>query len=445
MNIANHRENPVAISLIAAIGGLLFGYDTAVISGAIGWVKVQFPLSIAMEGWLVSSGLLGCIAGVLITGLISDRIGRKKVLFLAGALFLLSGLGCAFSPSLSIFIFTRFIGGVGVGMASVISPMYIAEFAPAEKRGKMISYYQLAITVGILLAYLTNAILVKFTAFDFENSLLKWFFQTEVWRPMFLAMAIPSLVFIYLLLRVPESPRWLQLNQNKKNEKLDSASTAKQAKSASTIKLSSPSIRLPLLIGVLLAVFQQFSGINAIIYYGPSIFETAGIGKNDALFFQSIVGVINLVFTFVAIKTADKLGRKFLLVGGLIGMIASLTACGFIFYTGVTASSLLLFFILLFIACFAMSVGPITWVLINEIFPNNVRVKAVSLCTLVLWIAVWIVGQFFPWMLKNAGAANTFFTFAFFCILNLIFCYRLVKETKNKTLEELEEIYISPH
>jgi MFS transporter, SP family, arabinose:H+ symporter len=220
---------------------------------------------------------------------------------------------------------------------------------------------------------------------------------------------------------------------------------ASAAKTGTQLSLQSKAIRLPLFIGIMLAVFQQFSGINAIIYYGPRIFESAGMNVDDALIFQTIIGVINLVFTFVAIKTADKLGRKFLLVTGLTGMIISLICCGFLFYSGNSQGTLLLLFIVLFIACFAMSVGPITWVLINEIFPTDVRVKAVSICTFALWTAVWIVGQFFPWLLQNVGPANTFLIFAFFCILNLFFCWRIVKETKNKTLEEVEQIFIAPH
>lgn len=452
--------NTTAISLIAAIGGLLFGFDTAVISGALVWVKVQFPLSVAMEGWLVSSGLLGCIIGVFITGFISDRIGRKKVMMLSGLLFLFSGIGCAFASSLFIFTLARFIGGMGVGMASVISPLYIAEFAPAEKRGRMIAYYQLAITVGILLAYFSNALLVRLVDSNIKDETLKWFFQTEVWRPMFLVMAIPSLLYIFFLMKIPESPRWL-MSVHRTQEAaaiLQQVSTPEMApKHLMNIKLStaksktaqltltSKSLRLPLLIGIFLAVFQQFSGINAIIYYGPRIFESAGFGKENALLFQTIIGVINLVFTFIAIKNTDRLGRKFLLMAGLTGMVLSLACCGFLFYTNHTENILLLFLILFFIACFAMSLGPVTWIVINEIFPIDVRVKAVSICTFSLWAAVWLIGQFFPWLLQKAGPANTFWLFAFFCLLNLLFCWRIVRETKNKTLEEMEQVFVAPH
>jgi len=258
-------------------------------------------------------------------------------------------------------------------------------------------------------------------------------------------MVIPSLLFIILLIKIPESTRWLLTVQSKKEQ--NKLQTISSSAINETLKLSlqSKSLRLPLLIGILLAVFQQFSGINAIIYYGPSIFESAGMGKDDALIFQSIIGIINLVFTFIAIKTADKLGRKPLLLIGLSGMIISLFCCGFLFYNASSHTMLLLFFIVLFIACFAMSVGPVTWILINEIFPNEVRAKAVAACTFALWAAVWIFFQFFPWMLKNAGAAFTFWLFAFFCLLNLLFTWRILKETKNKTLEELGEIFTPGH
>ncbi len=345
-------------------------------------------------------------------------------------------------------------------MASVISPMYIAEFAPASKRGQMIAYYQLAITLGILLAYFSNALLLKLTQATFDAPTLQWFFQAEAWRPMFLVMAIPSILYIQYLAGIPESPRWLislgktaeaatilhRIREPQSAEKeLQGITSAASAKPGQRLTLKSKTIRLPLLIGILLAVFQQFSGINAIIYYGPSIFEAAGMGKGDALIFQTIIGAINVIFTFVAIKKADKLGRKFLLVAGLTGMIVSLVCCGLLFYSGNTGNALLLLAIILFIACFAMSVGPITWILINEIFPTEVRVKAVAVCTFALWAAVWMVGQFFPWLLQNTGPANTFWLFAFFCLLNLIFCYRAVRETKNKTLEEVEQIFISAH
>ena len=446
-------------ALIAALGGLLFGFDTAVISGTISFVKSQFALNASQEGWFVSSGLLGCILGVILTSFLSDRLGRKKVMMLSAFMFLLSGIGCAFAPGFNLLVSARLIGGIGVGMASVISPMYIAEFAPATSRGRAIAYYQLAITIGILLAYFSNALLLQLSQNDFQNNFLQWFLQREIWRPMFFVMSIPSAAFMALLIRIPESPRWLfSVNRKEKAEailqstigslaatkELEDMNTAALKHSESQLSVFSKSIRLPLIIGITLAILQQFCGINAIIYYGPSIFESAGIAKGNALIFQVIIGTINLLFTFVAIKYADKFGRRFLLLTGLSGIVLSLVLCGLLFYFN-TNNIFLLCMIVLFIACFALSLGPVTWIIINEIFPTEVRSKAVAICTFSLWSAVWIVGQFFPWLLEKSGAAVTFWVFAFFSLVNLLFSLLVVKETKGKTLEEMEEVFATPH
>lgn len=460
MNMRSPSSRMNYICTTVAIGGLLFGFDTAVISGAISLLKLQYSLSAAMEGWLVSSGLLGCIIGVFVTGILSDRIGRKKTIMLAGIMFLLSGIGCAFGSSFNFLIISRIIGGIGVGMASVISPMYIAEFAPANKRGRMIAYYQLAITVGILLAYFSNALLVLLGQRHFDNGFMQYFFTNETWRPMFLVMSLPACIFVLLLIKVPESPRWLiSANHKEKAKKILNSvreqlvavkefkeiEAAAQKTANRNMSVLDPSVRLPLIIGIVLAVLQQFSGINAIIYYGPSIFQTAGIASSNALIFQVIIGTVNLLFTIVAIRTADQYGRRFLLMTGLTGIIFSLVFCGFLFYTGNTHGILLLALIILFIACFAFSLGPVTWIIINEIFPADVRVKAVSLCTLTLWIAVWLIGQFFPWLLEKAGPAFTFWVFGACSIANLLFCWKVVKETTGKTLEEMEDFFVAPH
>ncbi|MFT3936598.1 MAG: sugar porter family MFS transporter [Chitinophagaceae bacterium] len=436
------------ICLAAATGGLLFGFDTAVISGALEPIKTQFSLETTMEGWLVSSGLAGCIAGVLLSGLLSDSLGRKKTILLSGLMFLLSALGCAFAPSVSLLIASRIIGGVGVGMASVISPMYISEFAAADKRGRMVAYYQLAITVGILLAYFSNALLI--------NLHLD---AIAIWRPMFLTMALPSIVFIALLYAIPESPRWLVSvnkieaaakvlstvrNEEEAATELSQIQKAAQQKRESSVSLFSAAVRLPLLIGVLLAVFQQFSGINAIIYYGPSIFKAAGIDSSNALLLQVVIGAVNLLSTFIAIKWVDQYGRKKLLAVGLTGIVVSLILCGLLFYTGKTEGPWLLILMLFYIACFAFSLGPITWIIINEIFPTAVRVKAVAFCTLMLWVAVWLVGQFVPWLLEKAGPAMMFWIFALFSLCNFFFSRLVVKETTGKTLEEMETVF-APH
>ncbi|MFI5222578.1 MAG: MFS transporter, partial [Bacteroidia bacterium] len=294
MNPSPPSSRITYICLTAAIGGLLFGFDTAVISGTISFVKAQFALTPPEEGWFVSSGLLGCILGVILTSFLSDRLGRKKVMMLSGFMFLLSGFGCAFAPGFNLLVSARLIGGIGVGMASVISPMYIAEFAPATNRGRMIAYYQLAITIGILLAYFSNSLLLRLAQNNIQATFLQWFLQRETWRPMFFVMSIPSAVFMALLIKIPESPRWLfSVNKKEKadailistigsiaaTKELDDMNKAALKHSDSQLSVFSKSIRLPLFIGITLGILQQFCGINAIIYYGPSIFESAGIAK----------------------------------------------------------------------------------------------------------------------------------------------------------------------
>ena len=277
------------------------------------------------------------------------------------------------------------LGGIGVGMASVISPMYITEFADAEKRGRMVSYYQLAITVGILLAYFSNALIVSYGG---SGS-----FAVEIWRPMFLVMALPSILFLLLLYGIPESPRWLvSVRQDQQaaavlltvrtqaaaENELQAIKISMQAAAAKNTSLLSPALRLPLLIGILLAVFQQFSGINAIIYYGPSIFKAAGIDSSNALLFQVIIGAVNLLATLIAIKWVDRYGRKRLLTLGLSGIVLSLILCGWLFYAGYTQGPLLLVLMLVYIACFAFSLGPVTWIIINEIFSYHGKGKSGS-------------------------------------------------------------------
>ena len=448
----NKRTNYICFAV--ALGGLLFGFDTAVISGAISFVKTQFALDTVSEGWLVSSGLLGSIIGVFTTGIISDGIGRKKTIIIAAIVFLISGFGCGFASSFALLVAARMIGGIGVGMASVISPMYISEFAPAEKRGRMVAYYQLAITFGILLAYFSNAAILSLS----QNSATELLAQP--WRGMFVVMCVPSLIFLLMLISVPESPRWLvEVNRQTDAQKvlytvrpkpaadneLGDIKNARARTISNPVSLFHPSLRIPLFIGIVLAVLQQFSGINAIIYYGPNIFQSAGLSSSNALMFQVIIGTVNFLSTIIAIAYADKYGRKFLLKTGLTGIVISLVLCGVLFYTNNTHGIFLLILMMTYIICFAFSIGPVTWIVINEIFPTHVRVKAVTVCTLALWIAVWLVGQFFPWLLEKVGPAFTFWAFAVFSSINLIFSLTILKETKGKTLEEMDTAFVAPH
>ena len=451
----NYSSRVNYICITVAIGGLLFGFDTAAISGAIGLVKIQFNLNPAGEGWMVSCGLLGCIIGVFGTGMLTNKVGRKKSILLSALMFLFSGLGCAFTHSFSTLVIARMIGGMGVGMASVIAPMYISEFAPAQKRGRMVAYYQFAITAGILLAYFSNAFVLNYSKEHHGNLLI-----SEPWRMMFLVMCLPSLMMLMLLGSIPESPRWLvSVKQFSRAGailgsvrppdaavlELQNIRSANEDVIKRTSSLFSPSMRRPLLTGMLLAVLQQFSGINAVIYYGPSIFQSAHIDISNSLLFQVIIGSVNLLFTIIAIVYVDKFGRKFLLKAGLTGIVLSLIVCGYLFFSHNTGGVFLLILMLIYIACFAFSIGPITWIIINEIFPSHIRVKAVSLCTLTLWIAVWVVGQFFPWLIENVGPAFTFWIFAGFSLINLVFSTRVLQETKGKTLEESDMLFVNPH
>ncbi len=442
------------LSFIAAIGGFLFGFDTAVISGTLSFVVKQFGMDAGMEGWFVSSALLGCIIGVAFAGKLSDSFGRKNVLLLSALLFLASGIGCGLAPNISWLITYRLIGGLGVGVASIISPLYISEFAPAKYRGSLVSVYQLAITIGILAAYFSNASLLKLsTNHIYENALLNWIINKEVWRVMFVMYAFPAVIFFLLLLIVPESPRWLALKGETDKAllyltKLNGANAAKielaeikaasKEESGSLKMLLEPKYRVPLIIGLSLPILSQFSGINAIIYYGPQILEHAGFQLSSALGGQVTIGIINTLFTFIAIFMIDKWGRKPLLIAGISGAIISLTVCGILFAKGITDGPWILISILAYISCFAFSFGPICWVIIGEIYPNSIRGRAMSVATLTLWVGVFIIGWLTPIMLNGIGAAFTFWIFALLCIPALYITLKVIPETKGKTLEEIE-------
>jgi SP family arabinose:H+ symporter-like MFS transporter len=440
------------ITLTATLGGFLFGFDTAVISGTISFVKLQFGMSSLMEGWYVSSALLGCIAGVAISGKLSNKLGRKKVMLFAAFLFAISAIGCALAPDATMLILFRLIGGLGIGVASVVCPMYIAELAPSQIRGKLITYYQLAITIGILVAYFSNSkIQLNAAEAATTSDVYKLLFSGEIWRGMFVMGIIPALLFILLILFIPESPRWLALkNKPEKARKiLASITNLKQAEveiAAIQQSLQSRQIKvkelfrgklaLPMMIGILLTALSQFSGINAIIYYGPSILEKAGFQLSDALGGQVTIGLVNMAFTFVAIFIIDRGGRKPLLMWGIAGSALSLLFAGILFAFNITNGWAILLCIILFIACFAFSFGPVVWVVISEIFPTNIRGEAVAISTMSLWIANWIVGQFFP--LLNQWPAVPFFVFALCCVAALWLTWKKIPETRGRSLEEIE-------
>ncbi|MFP5080962.1 sugar porter family MFS transporter [Pedobacter sp. JCM 36344] len=447
------------ITVVASLGGLLFGFDMAVISGVLPFVRKQFDLSALQEGWFVSSALVGCIVGVAFSGDLSDRLGRKKLLFLSAFLFLISAVGCALVHSLTWLIIFRLIGGVGVGIASIVVPLYLSEIAPAHVRGRLVTCYQLAITVGILLAYITNSVLLSHSEANItsvSSSLFNLVYVTEVWRGMFSIGTILALLFLVGLFFVPESPRWLmrkglvsegmlilqKINNDQEVPASSAIVVADDLESGTYRELFSPRLRKALLLGILLPLFSQLSGINAIIYYGPSILNDAGIALSNSFLGQIIFGVANLVFTFVAIWKVDDWGRRPLYLVGTLGATISLVITGVFFYLGMTTSVFLIISMTLFLACFAFSIGPLKFVVASEIFPTNIRGKAMGLSIMVMWVADTIMGQLTPVLLREAGSAATFWVFGFFCFIAFITVYKLLPETKGKSLEEIEKFWV---
>jgi SP family xylose:H+ symportor-like MFS transporter len=444
----------VAVCLVAALGGLLFGYDTGVISGAIGSMKAHFNLTSGEEGWAGSCVLVGCMIGVVIAGLVSDFLGRRRTMLLAGFLFLISSIGTAVPQTLSVFVLFRMLAGVGVGFASMASPMYIAEISPARLRGRMVSINQFAIISGMLIVYFVNYFIIRQGDDEWKIAMS--------WRWMFASGAVPSLLFLLLLLAVPESPRWL-VDRGRLREANNvlwriSGKHGAQAELAaiegaaagktfieSLHELFRPGLRFALVLGVLLAILQQVTGINVFLYFAPKIFKAiGGADEKAALLQQVVVGAVNLLFTIVAIWTVDRVGRKPLMVIGALGMGACLLAMGAAAYFQIETAAWMLVFILGYIACFALSVGPVTWVILSEIFPSGVRGCALAIATFFLWMADWGVTQTYPMMedekgylVANFHHAFPFAIYAVFCLILLI-VLRWVPETKGKSLEEIE-------
>ena len=453
-----HRKLPKILWVtcaVAALGGFLFGFDMAVVSGILPLVTKQFALSAFQQGWFVSSALVGCILGVAASGELGDRFGRRPMLMLAAILFLLSALGCALLPTFSSIIAARILGGVGVGIASSMVPLYISEIAPARIRGRLVTYYQLAVTLGILVAYLSNAFFVQVTL-GMAGSASGWlgvWFHEEVWRVMFLVGALPALVFLLGLLGVPESPRWLLqkgrtaagmallnrfVGEAEASADLESKRQSEEQHRSSYRELFSPRLRKALLLGLLLPLFSQFCGINAIIYYGPSILNATGVSLSSSLQSQIVFGVANLVFTLIAVWKVDKLGRRPLYLIGTSAAALSLVVVGASLYAESTHGVLLLLSVIVFLASFAFSIGPLKFVVAAEIFPAHIRGRAMALSIMVMWVADTVIGQLTPVLLEWIGAAFTFWFFALWCALAFVTVYRLLPETKGKSLEDIE-------
>lgn len=456
------QENPSylrLIALIAATGGFLFGFDMAVISGALTFVQDQFGLTAAQEGWFVSSALIGCILGVALSGELSDRAGRRVALMSAGLLFFVSAIGTALAPDFALLVTARLMGGMAVGIASNVVPLYLSEVAPARIRGRLVTYYQLAVTMGILVAYISNsgmlALSERMAASD-NGPWLEYLLVQEVWRAMFGVETIPALLFVAGLTLIPESPRWLCnrgdqtramgileriLGSEKARGSMAEIQQTLSEEKGSYRELLQPGMRKALLIGILLPVFSQFSGINAVIYYGPRILNEAGVDLGSALFSQILIGLANMLFTFIAIWKVDSLGRRSLYLIGTAGATVCLVATGYLFHIGATGSPLLLLSVVLFIACFAFSIGPLKFVIASEIFPNRIRGRALALSIMAMWVADTIVGQLTPMMLATGGAAGTFWIFAFFCAVAFWFIYTRVPETKGRSLEQIQHMW----
>jgi MFS transporter, SP family, arabinose:H+ symporter len=433
------KSTVIFVSIVAAIGGLLFGFDTAIIAGATRYLKDQFALSSLQEGWAVSVVLIGCMFGAGLAGGISDRIGRKRFLLVSAALFFISALGCALPRNIAEFVIFRFIGGLGIGSASLLSPLYIAEISPARIRGALVSVNQMAIVTGILLAYFVN-----------------WIFAgagPSNWRWMFATGALPAVIFFLLLLRVPESPRWL-VKKDRDTEALAILIRVGSVEAAaveirniketvslekgSLSELFQPGFRHALVIAVLLAIFQQITGINSVLYYAPRIFERAGFERVSAIGQSTIVGLVNILFTMVAIVLVDRVGRKPLLLTAAGGMGISLVLLGLAFKLQVQSGSLILLIILLYIAFFALAMGPIVWVVMSEIFPTRMRGSAMAIATVILWVADFAVTLSFPVIADTLNESTAFWLYAVMCALDFVFMLLVLPETKGKTLEEIE-------
>jgi len=465
------NRNVVLLTLVATLGGLLFGYDTAVISGAVGSLQAYFiaprhlgtDAASSLLGFVVSSALIGCIIGGLIGGWVSSRVGRKRGLIIAACLFLVSALGAAapefpFAPVgqggagyMAHFVFYRVLGGIGVGLASMLSPMYIAEIAPARIRGNLVAWNQLAIIFGMLVIYFVNYGIARAGDGD------AWL-NTIGWRYMFLSGVVPSVLFLGLLFLVPETPRYLMLKGNAQAARavLDKLSTADEAaREIAEIRASlgeHHSGRLfsfggaVLLIGILLSVFQQFVGINVVLYYAPEIFKGMGLSTNASLLQTIIVGAVNLGFTVVAIVTVDRYGRKPLQVIGALVMGASMMVLGTDFWQG-GKGMVALVCMLAYIAGFAVSWGPVTWVLLSEIFPNQIRGKAMAVAVAAQWIANYLVSWTFPimdknpWLLTRFNHGFTYWVYGLMSVAAAVFVWKSVPETKGRSLEQMEKLW----
>jgi len=447
-------------ALIVALGGFLMGFDVSVVSGVVRFVEAEFALGPLQLGWVVSSLSLTAAFGMLASGPLSDRLGRRPVLKIAAVLFAVSAIASALAPDYLTLVAARMLGGLGVGAALIVAPMYIAEMAPPASRGRFVSFNQLNIVIGISAAFFSNYLILTLgesgAAWSEMLRLGEW-----NWRWMLGIEALPAVAYLLALSLVPESPRWLAMRGRDAEATAvlgrvagaDAAAVLREVKEGIAAEarlgrapwraLLHPSLRLVMTIGIVIGILQQVSGINAVFFYAPTIFEKSGIGTNAAFMQAALVGLVNLVFTVVAMAVIDRFGRRPLLVSGLSGIAACmlLLAWGFSDADGANPR-LILFAILGFVASFAVSLGPVMWVLFSELFPNRVRGVAISFVGLVNSATAFLVTLVFPWQLQSLGSATTFLIYGLLALVGLVFVVRVLPETKGRSLEELEKVLL---
>ena len=459
----------IFMAVVAAIGGILFGYDTAVISGTTEMVRSQFGLTDMTEGWYVGCALIGSIAGVLVAGTFSDYLGRKLTMLISAALFSISAIGCAVCGSFDALVAYRIIGGIGIGIVSIVSPIYISEVSPAKIRGTLVSLYQLAVTVGFLLAYLANWVIdanidssltlrmTEGTLNASDITLWQKMMHTEAWRGMLGSETLPALLFFLIIFFIPESPKWLIVKGRLQKAsavlaKIYSTPEDIDAEIAVTrdslgedkgrwSDLLKPGIIIAVIAGSAIAILGQFMGVNAVLYYGPKIFSEAGF--DNPMFSTVLVGVVNCVTTVLAVFIIDRVGRKQLIYWGVSGMILCLLAIGIYFNWGSIlglGNGFMLTFFLAYVFCTAISICAVVFVLLSEMYPNSVRGRAMSIAGFALWIGTYLIGQLTP-VLLGWSQGGTFFIFAAMCVPYMLIMWKVIPETTGKTLEEIESFW----
>ncbi len=440
----------IRICLVATLGGLLFGYDTAVISGTVDFIQARFALSELALGWVVSSAILGCMLGAAVSGVVCDRFGRKRAFLIAAVCFLISAIGTALPSTTSVLVLFRLLGGIGVGIASITSPMYIAEVAPERIRGRLVSLNQIAILTGMVIVYIVNARIAGYGTPEWNVA--------YGWRWMFGSGAAPALVFLIAVLTIPESPRWL-VKSGRDDEALTVLQSIHDPTAAQRIlaeirealnletggwkEVFGPIYRPALVVGVMLAIIQHGTGINAVMYYAPRIFSHAGVASAAAINHMVIISLVMVAFTLVGLAFVDKVGRKPLLLLSTAGMALSLFML-YSAYSGRAAGNFneraVLWWILAYVSTFSIAMGPIVWVLISELFPNRVRGRCAGIAVFFMWSASLAISQFFPFLLKRIDH-GVFLIFGVLCVISVVYILLFVPETKGKTLDEIEHLW----